>query len=166
MEHFAFEGEFFGAEVAFSFLNGGVALADGGVFGAVDEGPELFDDGEVVGVVVAVVGDSEVEGHLLEDFEGLGGKGRVAGGGVASEFDGDFFGGGEFLDLARGIGAVAVANEGHEGNFFLKFGLAECDDFTERDSLLEPSVDVLALAFRVSGFQFREAARSPDLGQD
>ena len=47
-----------------------MAFADVGVFGFVDQGPEVFEEAEVVGIGIAIEGDGEVEGLLLDDFEG------------------------------------------------------------------------------------------------
>ena len=44
------------------FLNGGVAFADAGVAGFVDDGGEFGERFEVGGIVVALVNGSEVEG--------------------------------------------------------------------------------------------------------
>jgi hypothetical protein len=174
--HVAFEGEVFAAEVGFLFLDFGMAFADGGVAGAADDFVEVVEGAEVVGVAVAVVSEGEVEGLLFEEFEGVGGEGGVAGGGVLAEFGGGLAGEVEGVDLAEKFGPVAVTYEGHVGDFFLEFGAAKLDDFTAGDSVFEPGNDVFELAlgegeetgeraartagrgrfeFRVSGFEMR-----------
>ena len=142
---FAFEVEFAGAEGAFVFLNGGVALADGGAFSFVDEGPELFEGVQVVGIAVAVVCESEVEGLLFEEFEGVFRETGIAGDGIFAEFGGGFFGIDKVIDLADELGAIAVANEGHVRDLLLKLGATEFDDLAVRDFFFQPGVDVFEL---------------------
>ena len=60
--------EFALAEVAFGFLDFGVALADGGVFLAADDGGDAVKGEEVGGLFVT--GGGELEGGLFEDAEG------------------------------------------------------------------------------------------------
>ena len=64
---FGFEGEFFAAEVAFGFLDGGVAFADGGAARAADDGVEAGKEVEVGWLVGA--GEGEFEGGLFEDVK-------------------------------------------------------------------------------------------------
>jgi hypothetical protein len=142
---FAFKGEFFAAEVAFVFLDFGVALADGGVFGFVDEGPELSEGGEVFGVGVAVESESEVEGLLFEEFEGAGAERGAAGGGVLADLDGGFFGVGEIVEECAGEAAFGVAGDGHERNIEVELSAAELDDFAVGDGVIKPGIEAVEL---------------------
>ena len=143
---FAFEGEFFAAELEFLFLNGGVAFADVGVFGLVDEGPKVFEHAEVFGIGIAIEGDGEVEGLLLEDFEGGGREEGDTGDGVFADFGGGFFGVGEVGNEGAGGAALVVALEGGLWDLDLEIGFAEVDEFFEGLSVVEPGVDVHELA--------------------
>ena len=128
------------------FLDGGVALADLGVFGFVDEGPEFFEDVQVGGVGVAVVREGEVEGLLFEEFEGVHAEGWIAGGGVLADFFRGFFGVVEAMEMAEGFETVGVTDEGHVRNFFVEILAAEFGNFAGGDPFLNPRVDVLELA--------------------
>ena len=127
------------------FLNGGVAFADAGVAGFVDDGGELPEGFEVGGLVVALVDGSEVEGLLFEEFEGVFRETGIAGDGVFAEFGGGFPGIDKVIDLANELGAIAVANEGHVRDLLLKLGAAEFDDLAVRDFFFQPGVDVFEL---------------------
>jgi hypothetical protein len=127
------------------FLNGGVAFADAGVFGFVDQGPEVFEDAEVIGIGIAIESDSEVEGLLLEDFEGGAAENGEAGDRVFAYFGGGFFGIGEVRNEGAGGAALVIALDGGLGNFDVELGFAEGDDFFEGLSIVEPGVDVMKL---------------------
>ena len=157
----AFEGEFFAAELDFLFLNGGVAFADAGVAGFVDDGGEFLKCLEVGGVVVALVDGSEVEGLLFEEFEGVGGKAGVAGGSVMADFGGGFFGVAKVGSKGEGHAAFGVAGNGHMRDFALPFGEAIFGDLTVRDLFIEPRVDVLELAVGEAD-ESAQAAGVPD----
>lgn len=161
---FAFEGEFFAAEGEFLFLNGGVAFADFGVPGFVDDGGELLDGVEVGGVAVALVDGSEVEGLLFEEFEGVGGKGGVAGGSVTADFGGGFFGLIEVGSEDEREASFGVASNGHVRDFALPFGEAIFGDLAVRDLFIEPGIDALELGFAEAD-EFAQAAGFPNLSQ-
>ena len=63
-----FEGEFFVAEIAFAFLDMGLAFADGSVALAAEDGADAVELVEVGDVVLG--GEGEFEGGLFEDAEG------------------------------------------------------------------------------------------------
>jgi hypothetical protein len=146
-----FKVEFFAAEGDFLFLDGGVAFADGGVFAFMDEGPNAFEFGKVVGIGVAIVGGGEVEGLLFEEFEGVGGEAGVASDCVFAEFGGSFPGGVEVVGEFRNDAAPRVALDGGKRDFVLKFAAAKGDDFAVGHAGVEPVVDVLELALAEAG---------------
>ena len=137
-----FEGEFFVAEVAFAFLDVGLAFADGSVALAAEDGADAVELVEVGDVVLR--GEGEFEGGLFEDAEGGVGELVLVVGEVGEEFVGGGCGVGCFFEVKEERGAGVESAEGGVADGDAEVFLDEVDGLGV-GVFLDPGDDLMAL---------------------